>query len=91
MMVKDFITPALCKQKIRAIEGLKRRTVHKFFTEFRESFVPQAWSGVCFLWLEDDLQELRNFAVILIRKCFLACIVFPINPDCCRDGCSLMI
>lgn len=54
-----MFTPPLPAMKCRAIEGLKLGTVNKFFMEFTEPFGPADWSGIAFLWVEKDLEELR--------------------------------
>ncbi|XP_065360197.1 spermine oxidase [Calliphora vicina] len=65
-----LFTPSLPRQKITAIEGLKLGTVDKFFLEFKETFGPPEWSGVGFLWLEKELQELRNSELFWLESVF---------------------
>lgn len=73
-VLKEFhstlFTPPLPRQKIKAIEGLKLGTVDKFFLEFKEPFGPQEWSGVCFLWREEDLEQLRNSPLFWLESVF---------------------
>lgn len=65
-----LFSPALPRQKIQAIEGLKLGTVDKFFLEFKEPFGPSNWSGMCFLWQEADLKELRNSELFWLESVF---------------------
>ncbi|KNC25714.1 hypothetical protein FF38_12897 [Lucilia cuprina] len=65
-----LFTPSLPRQKIGAIEGLKLGTVDKFFLEFKQPFGPQDWSGVCFLWQEEELKKLRNSELFWLESVF---------------------
>ncbi|KAM7358561.1 spermine oxidase [Cochliomyia hominivorax] len=73
-VLKEFhstlFTPSLPRQKIRAIEGLKLGTVDKFFLEFEEPFCPQEWSGVAFLWQEEDINILKNSDLFWLESVF---------------------
>lgn len=73
-VLKEFhslmFSPGLPKQKLLAIEGLKLGTVDKFFLEFEKPFGPPEWPGMCFLWLEQDLQELRNSRYFWLESVF---------------------
>ncbi|XP_075161892.1 spermine oxidase [Haematobia irritans] len=62
--------PALPISKARAIEGLKLGTVDKFFIEFKEEFGPSDWTGICFLWLEEDLKGLRESDLFWLESVF---------------------
>ncbi|XP_017863456.1 PREDICTED: protein anon-37Cs-like [Drosophila arizonae] len=56
----SLFLPSLPEAKVRAIRGLKLGTVDKLFLEFAVQPLPQNWSGVHFLWMEQDLKELRD-------------------------------
>ncbi|XP_013118709.2 spermine oxidase [Stomoxys calcitrans] len=66
----SMFQPALPASKVRAIEGLKLGTVDKFFIEFKDEFWPSDWTGVCFLWLEEDLKVLRNSDLFWLESVF---------------------
>ncbi|XP_005190744.2 spermine oxidase [Musca domestica] len=66
----SMFKPSLPSSKIRAIEGLKLGTVDKFFVEFKEPFGPSEWTGMCFLWLEDDLKRLRDSNLFWLESVF---------------------
>ncbi|XP_017072156.1 polyamine oxidase 1 [Drosophila eugracilis] len=57
---KQLFVPDLPAAKVRSIEGLKLGTVNKFLLEFEEQPMPENIRGVAFLWLEEDLKELRG-------------------------------
>ncbi|EDV51935.1 protein anon-37Cs [Drosophila erecta] len=57
---QKLFVPALPASKIRSIEGLKLGSVNKFLLEFEEQPVPDNIIEMTFLWLEEDLKELRN-------------------------------
>jgi len=57
---KKLFVPALPAAKVRSIEGLKLGTVDKFLLEFEEQPLPENMRGIAFLWLEEDLKELRG-------------------------------
>ncbi|EDX10891.1 spermine oxidase [Drosophila simulans] len=57
---QKLFVPALPASKIRSIEGLKLGTVNKFYLEFEEQPVPENIREMAFLWLEEDLKELRG-------------------------------
>ncbi|XP_062134336.1 spermine oxidase-like [Drosophila sulfurigaster albostrigata] len=57
---QQLFVPALPEAKVRAIKGLRIGTVNKFYLEFAEQPLPADWIGANFLWLEEDLDELRG-------------------------------
>ncbi|XP_017863457.1 PREDICTED: spermine oxidase-like [Drosophila arizonae] len=57
---QKLFVPPLPAAKVRAINGLKQGTLNKLFLEYASLVLPKDWSGVNFLWLEEDLQELRG-------------------------------
>ncbi|XP_017003530.2 spermine oxidase [Drosophila takahashii] len=57
---QKLFVPALPAAKVRSIEGLGLGTVNKFLLEFEEQPMPENMRGVAFLWLEEDLKELRG-------------------------------
>ncbi|XP_039485157.1 spermine oxidase [Drosophila santomea] len=57
---QKLFVPALPASKIRSIEGLKLGSVNKFVLEFEEQPVPENIREIAFLWLEEDLKELRG-------------------------------
>lgn len=67
---KSLFTPSLPVQKVRAIDGLKLGTVDKLFIEFQEPLGPEDWSGMAFLWLEEDLKNLRNSDLFWLESVF---------------------
>ncbi|KAH8307298.1 hypothetical protein KR044_009189, partial [Drosophila immigrans] len=57
---EKLFVPALPEAKVRAIKGLKLGTVNKFYLEYAAQPLPADWIGANFLWLEEDLDELRG-------------------------------
>ncbi|XP_001983856.2 spermine oxidase [Drosophila grimshawi] len=57
---EKLFVPALPAAKVRAIKGLKLGTINKLFVEYSAQPLPKAYSGFNFLWLEEDLLELRG-------------------------------
>ncbi|EDW79266.1 uncharacterized protein Dwil_GK19151 [Drosophila willistoni] len=55
---KDLFHPPLPCSKLQAIQGLKLGTVDKIYLEFLS--LPDSFIGFYSLWLEEDLQELRQ-------------------------------
>ncbi|XP_023173341.2 spermine oxidase-like [Drosophila hydei] len=56
---RSLFAPVLPVSKVRAINGLSLGTVNKLFLEFAVQPLPQNWPGIDFLWMEQDLKELR--------------------------------
>ncbi|XP_061398422.1 spermine oxidase [Musca vetustissima] len=66
----NMFIPSLPVSKVRSIEGLKLGTVDKFFLEFENPFGPSEWKGMCFLWLEEDLESLRDSNLFWLESVF---------------------
>lgn len=65
-----MFNPSLPASKLRAIEGLRLGTVDKLFIEFAEEFGPNDWSGMCFLWLEEDLKVIQDSDLFWLESVF---------------------
>ncbi|XP_034483052.1 spermine oxidase-like [Drosophila innubila] len=57
---EKLFVPALPASKVRAIKGLKLGTVNKFYLEYASQPFPVDWVSTNFLWIEEDLDELRG-------------------------------
>ncbi|KAH8371708.1 hypothetical protein KR093_008557 [Drosophila rubida] len=57
---QQLFVPALPEAKVRAIKGLKMGTINKFYFEYATQPLPADWFGATFLWLDEDLDELRG-------------------------------
>lgn len=67
---RQLFTPALPAAKVSAIEGLKLGTVDKFFLEYENPPLPSDWPGINFLWLKQDLEELRASELFWLESVF---------------------